>query len=338
MGSLGPPTPMHEQAWTLEAQGRVLKISRSQDRKHAPPPPGNRGNVTEFSRKSRKRLMDLFNRIEFSRAKVSFLTLTLHHHHTFQEAAAFLRRFLERLRRKHPLAAAVWKRELQKRGVIHYHLIVFNMPYYPQDALQRVWTDCTGEDLSIVDIRAVDSHSHLMSYVSKYVAKVQDTASAASLENQPYLHAGETKSTGRWWGVHNRSEIPFAPRQELNLWSLETIRYLRWAMSRLSSGYANGNQHGATFFTDDAYTMIEKAANLQIRIPDRPALEQRKWEYCKHGPLTVQALSEIREARKRVGESVSSPWEALALLAHRQPTAQPKDASRFLARFGFDTI
>lgn len=327
---------MHEQAWTLEAQGRVLKISRSQDNTNSPPPPGNRGNVTTFSRKSRKRLIDLFNRIDFERRKVSFLTLTLHHRHTYEEAATFLRRFLERLRRKHPTAAAVWKRELQQRGVIHYHLIIFGMPYYPQDALQRVWTDCTGEDLSIVDIRAVDNHSHLMQYVSKYVAKVQEACSTASLENQPYLHAGENQSTGRWWGVHNRSEIPFARRQELSIWSLETLKYLRWAMSRLSAGYANGNQHGATFYTDDCYSMIERAANLQLRIPDRPALEQRQWEYCKHGALTVQALSEIREARKRVGESELTEWEALALLAHRHPTASPKTAQRFMRRYGFD--
>lgn len=316
---------MHEQAWSIEAQGRVLKISRSTEHQGTPPPPPQRGEVTRFSRKSRKRLIDLFNRLDFTRRRVAFLTLTLHHHHTFNEAADMLRRFLERLRRKHPTAAAVWKRELQKRGVIHYHLVTFGMPYYPQDALQRVWTECTGEDLSIIDIRRVGAHSQLMQYVSKYVAKVQDTDGVPSLENQPYLHAGENQSTGRWWGVHNRAEIPFAELREGNLWSLETIKYLRWAMSCLSRGYANGNQCGATFYTDDAYRMIETALHLQLHMSDRPLLEQRKWEYLKHGAYTVQALSEIRQARMTVGESVQSLTEALILVRYRKPTAPPHE-------------
>lgn len=324
--------PVSDAPFHLEAQGRVAKVTVRRNLPAPPPTDATRGTVTEFSRKSRKRLLDLFNRISFSANDTKFLTLTFSGLPTFQEAKAALRRFFERLRRKYERASAVWRMELQDRGSIHFHVVTFGMPYFPQDALQRVWTECTEEMLSIVHIEKVETHDKLINYVAKYVAKADAPPGTTSLDKQPYLHAKDLGAPGRWWGKHNADALPMAELKEITFDSIQMHRYLRWTMRSLSRGYAAGNQFGASLWHEDAYKILKAAHELDDLMPDRPEFERIRWQFVKHGTCTVQALRELMDAESRVGELVSSMREALILVTYRMPTATPQARMRAAER------
>lgn len=57
------------------------------------------------------------------------------------------------------------KDERDPRGVIHYHIVLFNMPYVPQNVLQDMWEN------GIVDIRKATDYNDLGSYITKYMTK-----------------------------------------------------------------------------------------------------------------------------------------------------------------------
>jgi hypothetical protein len=55
--------------------------------------------------------------------------------------------------------------EFQQRGAIHYHVILFNIPYVKQSILQDVWEN------GIVDIRKIDEVDNVGSYIAEYLGK-----------------------------------------------------------------------------------------------------------------------------------------------------------------------
>ncbi len=197
----------------LEQQGGVLAAYDPNARYPSPEKPPQRGDVTEFSRKSRRRLMVLLNRLSYE-GRVSFLTLTFHGEPTLSEANAAFKRFRAWLTYAVPGVSAVWRRERQPgRGSYHYHLLVYGLPFIAQTHVQEMWTRCTREDRSIVDIRRVHSRKQAMKYVSKYIAKLPETEGTTSLENSPYLQKRERTPQGRAWGVINADGLPYAPCQ-----------------------------------------------------------------------------------------------------------------------------
>lgn len=55
--------------------------------------------------------------------------------------------------------------EFQKRGAIHYHLILFNLPYIPQRELKDIWRNGS------LHVKAIDSVDNVGAYISKYLRK-----------------------------------------------------------------------------------------------------------------------------------------------------------------------
>lgn len=55
--------------------------------------------------------------------------------------------------------------EFQKRGAVHYHSMLFNLPYLPRKLLADTW----GQ--GFVKINAIDNVDNLGAYVSKYMQK-----------------------------------------------------------------------------------------------------------------------------------------------------------------------
>lgn len=55
--------------------------------------------------------------------------------------------------------------ELQKRGVWHFHIVLFDVPYIPQEKLQDIW------GLGFIKINKVNDINHLSNYVLKYITK-----------------------------------------------------------------------------------------------------------------------------------------------------------------------
>lgn len=263
----------------VSAQGHVLEVKRVS--KSTPlkadmmPPP--RSIITQFSKKSRKRLLELFNRLDVKGRRAVFVTLTFTGCPETQEAYKAFRRLMERWRRRYRTATGVWRKEEQKRGSIHYHLIMIDLPFIPQAELQDMWTACTREERSIVDIRLIRSHRELMSYVSKYVAKTDKRESSPSLVTVPYPHVSQPKSKGRMWGYFRKAMLPFAQLVTMTTRSEGAVRYLHHAMKWMSRWRCAKGFDSAMLFTDQAYQMFEHFFRQHESISDRPAWLKHAW-------------------------------------------------------------
>lgn len=179
--------------------------------------PTKRSRITGFSDASRRRLRQTIHRLRRDAESV-FLTLTWHEcTPTPGEAKRALDRFLKRIRRRFPDVSAVWKLEPQQRGVPHYHLLVFGLPFVPWQHLSRLWHECTAETStehrrSGLDVQngARDVHSNdgkLQAYLSKYLDKCVTgwpTDQMSESDAQAWEHPG------RFWGVLNRKALPVA--------------------------------------------------------------------------------------------------------------------------------
>lgn len=215
---------------------------------HAP----KRGKITDMSRKSRRALLLLLNRVDYS-GRVVFITLTFHGNPTLSQSNAAFKRFRAWFGYSYPGAAVIWRREQQPgRGAFHFHLLVYGMAFIPQNALQAIWTRCTGEDLSIVDIRLVHSRKHAMKYVSKYIAKLPDEPGITSLELSPYLQKKEKPSVGRAWGWINQEALPMAPVERIVIDDPDISASFWLAASALTGLRCGNDPHLCILLSDQA--------------------------------------------------------------------------------------
>jgi len=169
------------------------------------------------------------------------------------------KRFSMRLRRAYPQVSGVWRLEYQpKRGAIHYHLILFGLPFWPQKEIQDVWTSCTREDRSIVDIRLIHGSRSVMAYVSKYVAKTEPME-PTSLDDVSYQHEQGESSAGRFWGYINKELLPLGQKLTGVLVRSDVIKNLSklaWWLIGSDNPYNSVSFH---LFTDRALHRLEVA-------------------------------------------------------------------------------
>lgn len=169
---------------------------------------GRRGEVTGFSKSSRRRLMQEFNKLdELQVSTAYFATLTYPEHFP---AVSITKRHLDRLgkrfRRRWPAAAVIWRLEPQSRGAPHYHLFIVGLPV-PSDMSPRqfiremrywlkvAWCQIVGaQGIELVkhfkagtQFDQVKSVRHAQSYIGKYLSKDE--------------HELQDVSPGRFWGV-----------------------------------------------------------------------------------------------------------------------------------------
>lgn len=258
----------------LSAQGRLLTVKAvGLDRELRTG--GGRGDVSVFSSQSRMRLLRLLAQVSPPavngfRHRVTFLTLTarlFYHPRKFKE---FMRTFFKRLGRKSPRLAIIWRLEYQKRGAPHVHCIVYNAPFIDKKWIQEAWGEIIGQVRPFTRIEAIRSYKHLMSYASKYAAKVE----AGGFNTVTYLTAGVGTSeygeqtAGRVWGVFNRVCLPFAEKMvdviplDGSWWMLRRYccKFYPWVWENDEGGF--------TVFTDDPYHalkhMIEMSKYFQV--------------------------------------------------------------------------
>ncbi len=207
-----------------EMQGSLVAIAVLRGSSHVQRHYSTRGLVTEFSPKSRLRILKTFNRLNTRDVRTVHITLTYPAQYPHpQHAKTHLFSLFKRLARDYPQAnfSAVWRLEFQSRGAPHFHVIAFGLPYIPQKDLFVMWGDIIGSvEPPSVHINLLRSSRQTMYYVSKYVAKKPEGGSTC-FNIEPYLTAegefinpsdGEVAPIGRYWGVHNRADLPFAPR------------------------------------------------------------------------------------------------------------------------------
>ena len=227
---------------SLEAQGSVLKASVDPPRsKREHSGGGPRGRVYEFSKASRKRLIEKCARLDPKppdghRWLGSFITVTYPGPEadlpTVDQVKDHGRAFRERLRRAFPKASAVIRLQFDSAGARdyhpHFHFVAFGLPYVDKDWLEATWADVIGADPgNATQIRALWSMRQALAYVSDYVA-----SEGGGLVHLAYPHAGIDEETGevvgdvneeglvwigRVWFEHNKAYLPYADLIQLSI-------------------------------------------------------------------------------------------------------------------------
>lgn len=97
-----------------------------------------------------------------------FVTLTFAENLTdIERANKAFRDFIKRLRRQVPKFKYLAVIEFQKRGAVHYHLLL-DMPYFKASDLGKVWGN------GFVKIRRIDNVDNVGAYIVKYMNKDLD--------------------------------------------------------------------------------------------------------------------------------------------------------------------
>jgi len=126
---------------------------------------GNRINthIGEMSHRSFQRL-SLNLRNSSSLWKQSFC-LTYHNNYpkTSKDVKRHLDTFLKFLRRKN--LKYFWVLEFQKRGAVHYHLIIFNLPYMELSNMRLLWP--FGHSHLVIVRNRATAVRYLIKYLSK---------------------------------------------------------------------------------------------------------------------------------------------------------------------------
>jgi len=220
----------------------------------------HRGTIKGFSNRSRKRLFEMFNRLEIK----AFLFITLTYGQEFPDGNASkrdLKVFIQRLKRKYPQAAGVWRIEFQKRGAPHFHLLITNVGYIPKADILRAWEDTIApqhrnqKGATFTRVELVRTRRKAISYVGKYVGKRAERVEKGNGFNTvPYQTA-----VGKHWGIIGKEYLPYAEETTVEIEvSRETYkrfkRVFRWS-TRIDK--LDNFQVGFTIFTERPEVWVE---------------------------------------------------------------------------------
>jgi len=198
----------YDSRFRFVAQGALVVAYRHLPRAVPMPSGRKRGKVTEFSDRSRRRLVILLHRL--SPAWGVFITLTVADASLAprQVKASALRRVIDWLMGL-GFEAVVWKQEFQKRGAVHYHLLALcwkrRPPWVKKGELAAKW------GLGFVDVSFIDK-GRLVTYVTKYVRKPASGSVVDSTHtdiSDDAVGAVEA-SPGRFWGIRGRENLVWA--------------------------------------------------------------------------------------------------------------------------------
>lgn len=246
----------------VEKQGQVVRMVNLSQIKSPPANLSKRGDVTSFSRKSRRRMIDLMARLDLKGKRVVFLTLTFHYTHSKAKTKAAFKRFLSYLSYHYPDTSGVWRVEFQGRSTPHYHLILIDLPFWKHSELRATWMQCTREDKSGARIEWIHSERMCMFYVSKYCAKVYADEEITLFINAPYQQKEEEKWTGRMWGVINKRSIPFAPRVVAVCVDEEVLAYFQWCCGCQFQRKSKHRLHTSRAYSDEAGSIFTHILTL----------------------------------------------------------------------------
>jgi hypothetical protein len=204
----GPPT--HVRA-SVNGSAQELLITRSHPRRGG----GRRGRVTGFSAQSRRRFIRKLASIDekaYRPNQVLFISIT--YHRTWPEDPAVqygqLKRWHRRVERRYGPIPLFWKKELQRRGAPHYHLVVFLPAELATERRIGEFVDFATE--SWIDVVAGPSDCrelmarHALRCTRKGSWRSLITYASKRMSNTD--EAGDGRSTGRIWGSLRAKELP----------------------------------------------------------------------------------------------------------------------------------
>lgn len=181
-----------------------------------PPIGGLRAPVREFSAASRGRLLNLVARWSVPEDGEELLFITLTYPEEFPSdgrvAKGHLKVFHDWVRYHFPLHQVVWKREYQRRGATHFHLLARLVPGRRwvvaeeiaalQESVRVAWARIVNPPteagrLVICDVRPVAAHAGRRAGAALYMGSYLGKKSAKGY--QDVVPVGEW--AGRFWGV-----------------------------------------------------------------------------------------------------------------------------------------
>lgn len=255
----------------VSAQGSLLKVVDKQTRTtpNQPKKTSRRGKVSGQSAKSRKRLLEHVATLS-NKSLLVFITVTYRTAPTVEDAKRNLHAFLERIRYRAPKAAVIWKMEYQERGAIHFHLLCWNVPYWEKRQVQAAWGEITGEHMPFTRIEAIRQRRKALAYVAKYMAKRERSG---GFNYVPYSQ----NWTGRTWGMRQKENFEYAPKQTIRLDPiihrgimradmLYIYKEIRLKASKIFKPIANYEFIGFTLFCDDPYSFLKDLTVYEIPV------------------------------------------------------------------------
>lgn len=268
----------------LRVSGKQGQVSRG----------GKRGRVEGFSAGSRRRLMKRLFAVEWEVMDLDelyFVTLT---YHRIPEDGREVKRhldmfftYLDRLFGRDGWGC-VWKQEFQKRGAVHFHLLlrVLRVPWrwlkkFPEVELGdggflfmlRQWTSKVWNRLAEpgdeeheragTNVQRVKNLRQLMAYLIKYVGKPQEVPEG-------------TANWGRFWGFRREDLFPMA--WEAIRVSQDEFFRLRRILRRYAGLRGRGGVTGLTVFAGF------RSKRVYRKLVDYILSERKKellpWEYA----------------------------------------------------------
>lgn len=202
---------------------------------------GARGKVKGYTPASRQRLqkrLAMFRNKHLSSAL--FVTLTYPEEHPPVDIAkGHMRAFIKRIRYKFPMAAIGWRLEFQKRGAVHFHLIILGVRFLPNEVVSDWWYKIVGSGdekhlRAGTEVRRVKSARHAAYYISKYMAKAGEQSDIIPEGTKP----------GRFWGFEGRVDLYVGEIIEIMVSGHGHLRVARFMRSLIASQYRkNGKKH-----------------------------------------------------------------------------------------------
>lgn len=247
----------------IEIQGSLVKVKNTSAMPWQKKLKHKRGKVTSFTKKSRKRLLEMIARLRTA-MQACFITLTYGQAWPSEKIAKkHLKAFIRRIRKHYPRASIIWRLEYQKRGAPHFHLIVFRLPFIPKEKVAQVWAEIIGAEFCdnsreisrppFTRIESIDNKRKAMMYVAKYVAK----AEGGGFNNVPYQNQ---HSEGRFWGICGRKYIEFAVLTTSKIEHMATFHSLCSLAKKLCSKIKFFRiDQGFTIFDDNAVKWLMMA-------------------------------------------------------------------------------
>jgi hypothetical protein len=210
---------------------------------------GSRDRVRGFSRASRRNLLRRLasiNRRAFRtfKGRMIFVTSTYPKHYPKDPELCkrHLKCLRKRLQREFEPFAAFWRLGIQRRGVWHFHLLLFVGPSFgPIGELRRFvsssWYEITGKVSeghlrAGTRVEAVKRWRQVTSYVERYMAREEEFP--------------EGLQTGRIWGIWNEGLLPI--QWETVEVSLQDAFRFRRIYRRLARRKGTGSLHSITVF------------------------------------------------------------------------------------------
>jgi hypothetical protein len=184
-----------------------------------------RGKCMMMSPKSRRGIMNLVSTLIRTIIPL-FVTLTYPDNYpSARDSKKHLDNFIKRLKRKYPNCGYIWKLELQKRGAPHFHIFLWGLSgkrssWY--DWMSTAWYEVvkSGDPLHEiwgVKVEEIRSYNGVRSYVSKYIAKKDETEVPEGL--------------GRSWGYGGK--IPISDKEEYLISPQQAAKVLRYLRRRI---------------------------------------------------------------------------------------------------------